>query len=470
VEPLGEKVAAFIQANALFGEPARVLLAVSGGADSIALLHVMHTLTRQSLIGADLFCIHINHQLRGDDSQTDAAFVAEQAEKLGIPCDIKTVDIRAYAEKHHLSIETAARQIRLDCFVETAQRLGCNWVATGHQMNDNAETVLQRLRRGTGFRGLRGIQPARPLYGSVLLARPLLPCTRDEIVSYLQSRGLQWREDKSNTDCTYTRNLIRHRLLPTLQREASGSLVDELADLAFCSAMLYDRIHSQAEKVANQSVESSGDRTTIDTQALATLAEPIATELIRMQLVRLGCGERDLTDRHYAAILELIRADHGSVSLPGGYTARRDTTKLILVGAGPCACPPTPESVELPIPGEVAFADCTIKAETFERKAGLAFEIPADKTEFIEYLDLDRVGQPLIVRTRRPGDSFWPLGLKEPKKIGKFLTTAKVPTERRVRIILFDDGQKIVWVCPVRISEQVKVTERTQRVLILRVE
>ncbi len=471
VEPLEEKVAAFIHAHAMFDAGSRVLLGVSGGADSIALLHVLHTLARRGLLAAHLFCLHIDHQLRGSDSRDDAAFVAEQASQLGIPCDTKSIDVKAYAGDHGLSLETAGRQIRLDSFAEAAQTLGCAWVATGHQKNDNAETVLQRLRRGTGYRGLRGIQPVRPLREGILLARPLLSSTRDEIVTYLRRRGLTWREDRSNVDCVYTRNLVRHRLLPALQEEAQGCLIEELSELAASAEGLYQKIRRDAEEASRRGVESRSHAAAVDVGTLLALPQPVAVELIRMQLVQLGCGERDLTDRHYASVLRLAhsQSSRGEVTLPGGYAARRDHHQLIFVGADLCVCPPTPGCVTLSIPGETTFAEHTIRAEVIEPEPGQPFKIPADKTDFVEYLDLDRIAQPLVVRSRRPGDSFWPLGLRGPKKVGKFLTTARVPPRQREHIFLFDDGWTIVWVCPIRLSEQAKVTAQTRRVLKLSV-
>jgi tRNA(Ile)-lysidine synthase len=472
VEPLEEKVAAFIQAHAMFGKASAVLLAVSGGADSTALLHITHELMQQGLLSANLFCLHIDHQLRGDASRTDAAFVAEQAKQLDLPCDTRSVDVGTYAHDHHISVETAGREIRLSTFAEVARSRGCNWVATGHQKNDNAETILQRLRRGTGYRGLRGMQPTRLLQEGIMLARPLLSNTREEIVNYLRRRGLTWREDRSNIDCGYTRNLIRHRLLPALQLQAQGSLVDELAELANRSARLYEEIRCRAEEAARKYVSFPGDHVAVDAEALAALAQPVAAELIRMQLVQLGCGERDLTARHYASVLQLAwsQVDRGRVTLPSGFVARRDGTALLLSGARPRPRPPASASVVLPVPGDISFAGCAVRADITGRAKGQPVQIPTDKTEFVEYFDLDRIEQPLVVRCRRPGDSFWPLGLRGPKKVGKFLTTAKVSTERRERIILFADGWRVVWVCPVRISERVKVTEQTQRVLKLSVD
>ncbi len=472
MEPLEEKVAGFIRANGLFAGGECILLAVSGGADSIALLHVMRRLTSDGIIGAELFCAHINHQLRGRESEGDETFVAEQARELGLPVTSRGVDVTAYAKEHRLSIETAGRQVRLACLAEIAQAQGCAWIATGHQRDDNAETVVQRLRRGTGFRGLGGIWPARRLDGNLRLARPLLCSTRAEIVAYLQTRNLRWREDHTNADCTYTRNYVRHRLLPALQSQSTGSLADTLTELAASAGRLHQRVSEQAKRATSTIVRCTGDAVSIDTEALAALPQIVAVELIRLQLPRLGGGERDLTRRHYENILQLAHQPPGKhmLTLPGGLSVRTEHGNLILQPRQPAnRYEGSVQSVALDIPGMASFAGHTVEARILGRAEIETTKIERDKSPFLEYLDLDRVGRPLVVRRRRPGDRFRPLGLAGEKKVGKFLTAARVPAKVRENVLVFDDGQKIVWVCPVRICEQVKVTERTQRILMLSV-
>jgi len=210
---LEETVAEFMYRYGLFAGAERILLAVSGGADSTALLHILMALKAQGRIKADLVCAHINHQLRGPASEADEQFVVAEAKRLGLPVVTRAVDVRAHARKLRLSLETAARQLRLASLAEIARERECAWLGTGHQKNDNAETVLQRLLRGTGFRGLAGIWPVRR-FADLQLASPLLCATRAEIVQYLQRRALPWREDATNVDVAYTRNRIRHQLLP----------------------------------------------------------------------------------------------------------------------------------------------------------------------------------------------------------------------------------------------------------------
>jgi tRNA(Ile)-lysidine synthase len=469
VEP---KVAEFIRLHGLFAGAGPVVLAVSGGADSTALLHVLHSLQADGVISAGLVCAHVNHRLRGSASDEDERFVVEQASRLRLPVVTRAVDVRACAKAGRLSVETAARRLRLSALAEIAGSCGATWIATGHQKNDNAETVIQRLRRGTGFRGLAGIRPARRFGEGTWFASPLLDVARDEIVAYLDRRRLKWREDHTNVDPAYTRNYIRHRLLPALQQDAHGSLIEELAGLAASASRLYDRIQQAAEEATSRLAEQSDDATAIAAPGLASLPELVAVELIRQNLAKLG-GEQDVTQDHYRRILQLAHGPAGAkaVSLPGGSVARRERERVILAGATrpPSGIQAPQMSTSIQVPGETTWGRYRIEARILSRNDVEIRQIKGDKNPFRQYFDCDRVGQPIVVRSRRAGDRLRPLGMAGEKKLGKFLTTARVPREVRENIAVFADPEKIFWVCPVRIAEPAKITEQTRRILVLNV-
>jgi tRNA(Ile)-lysidine synthase len=482
LDNIEKKVAEFLRLHGIFAGTGGVLIAVSGGADSICLLHVLKTLRDERFLEAKLVCAHINHQLRGQASDVDQCFVSECAGALGLPVVARSVDVPACARTHKLSIETAARQLRLAALAEIARDQGCSWVATGHHKNDNAETVIQRLRRGTGFRGLAGIRPIRPLDDDLRFARPLLCATHDEILHYLHKHALQWREDHTNADTVYMRNYIRHRMLPLLQQDSQACLVEELSELAMSAGRLYDRVRRQAEEAWNTMAHRDEDKIGIDATGLALLPEPVAIELIRRTLVSLGAGERDLTERHYGNILRLARrrAINEAVCLPGGFSVRYESGQVVLrhssgtrraihsyAAVGGTGVHGTPYT--LTIPGRTRFCGYEINAEILDRDKVDMRRIAGDKGPFTEYLDWDRVKPPVIVRPRQPGDRFEPLGLGSVKKVGKFLTTAKVSRKLRERAILFADRERILWVCPIRIAGPVRITDRTQRVLKLTV-
>jgi len=481
-----QKVMEFIRLHGLFAGAGGILLAVSGGADSIALLHILESLRANGLLSAKLVCAHVNHQLRGSESDGDERFVVEQATRLAMPVVTRAVDVRACAKAHRLSLETAARQLRLAALSDIAKAQECTWVATGHQKNDNAETVIQRLHRGTGVRGLAGIWPARQFGNGLWFARPMLDLSRAEILAYLGRRNVSWREDHTNVDPAYTRNYIRHKLLPALQQEAQTPLADELSELAASARQLYQRIQRDAEKAVAELTQSSEGRTIISAAGLAALPEPVTVELMRLTLVGLGCSEENLKQDHYQRLLQLARSPVGGkmIALPGGLTARREYEKVILTaprqdarpaGLASASCritasrPHDGEGVPLQIPGQTQCAGWRIEASILDRETLSAGQIEGDKSPFCEYFDFDHIRQPVVVRFRCAADRFWPLGLAGEKKLGKFLTAAKVPRDARADILVFADRERIVWVCPVRIAETAKVTEQTQRVLMLKV-
>ena len=195
-----KKLASFIKAHDLFDSVVKVALAVSGGADSTALLYAMQALRAEKILKVEFLCAHINHQLRGAEADSDEAFVVADASKLNVHVITQRVDVRRFARDQKLSIETAARQLRIKALIDIAKANHCDGIATAHQKNDNAETVLYRFVRGTGFRGLGGIWPKRVFADGVTFIRPMLSVTREEVIHYLQSRNLPWRRDRTNTD------------------------------------------------------------------------------------------------------------------------------------------------------------------------------------------------------------------------------------------------------------------------------
>jgi len=288
-----KKIADFIKAHGLFGPADRVLLAISGGADSIALLYVMQALRTHKVLRVEFLCAHINHQLRGMEANLDEDFVTAEAAKLKLPLMTKRLDIRGFARCHKLSIETAARKLRIEALLDIARINSCCCIATGHQKNDNAETVLQRLARGTGLRGLGGIWPMRTFNPSAVsrsgrsnrnkikFVRPLLCVTRDEIIVYLQQRNLKWRTDHTNADCTYRRNYIRHRLLPELQQKYSGSIVEQLFGLSQSAQRFYGLVCSRAENVWPGLADSTGDKVVMNLGKFLSESPSVKVELIR---------------------------------------------------------------------------------------------------------------------------------------------------------------------------------------------
>jgi len=463
----------------------RVLLAVSGGADSTALLYTMCTLKAENILSAELLCAHINHQLRGTEADLDEDFVIAEAAKLKLDVITRRVDVREFARSNKLSIETAARKLRLESLLDIAKANNCDCVATAHQKNDNAETILQRLSRGTGFRGLGGIWPRRLFAGNISFVRPLLCVGRDEITEYLKKQNLEWQDDHTNVDCSYRRNFIRHRLLPELQQQCSGSLVEQLFDLSGSAGRFYSLVCSETEKVWPDMAEVSSETITLNLKSFLAQPQPVKVELIRRSLAQLGSGERDLTHQHFEKILHLAEKNIGGrkIDLPDEFVVQREYENLIFTR--PKETSTADESIgktiELKIPGKTKFGCYLIKATIIDapitnypsfdklKMVSKVEPLPITSYKLIECFDLDKVKLPLVVRYRRAGDRFWPLGLSGEKKVGKFLTAEKVPQQIRKKVLIVADSEKIIWVWPTRISEQVKITGETRKIIQLKI-
>ncbi|HUT28239.1 MAG TPA: tRNA lysidine(34) synthetase TilS [Sedimentisphaerales bacterium] len=477
------KVAAFISSQDLLGRADRVLLAVSGGADSTALMYAMCALKAKGVIAAELLCCHINHQLRGAEADLDEEFVLGMAAKLELPITTRRADVRLFAEQNKLSIETAGRKLRMQALLEVARDIGCKCVATAHQKNDNAETLVQRLLRGTGFRGLCGIWSARTFGEGIRFVRPLLCVARDEVIEYLRARNLRWRVDHTNLDCTFKRNFIRHRLLPALQADSRGSVLEQLSELAQAALRLHGLVSSSAERAWAESADCSDDSVVLDVKKLSPEHPAVKVELARCSLTQIGSGQGDLTQQHYERMLQLAQQNISGrqIVLPNGFMVRREYGRLIFSRARKetRTLPEKAESIELTVPGMTRFGTYLIEASFVEADkddfAGRKTDscLPRNeaegKTNFVERFDSDKLKTPLLIRTRQAGDRFWPLGLAGDKKVGKFLTSAKAPQELRDRILIVADSEKIIWVCPIRMSEQVKVDSGTRNILQLRI-
>jgi tRNA(Ile)-lysidine synthase len=467
-----DKVAGFIKAENCFGSAEKILLAVSGGADSTALLYSIYALKEEGIASEELLCCHINHQLRGAEADQDENFVVTQASKLGLSVITRRVDVRGTAIKNKLSIETAARKLRIESLVGIAKTNDCDVIATGHQKNDNAETIIQRLSRGTGLRGLGGIWPLRSFGEGVNFARPLLSVSRDEIVTYLKERNIQWQLDRSNENYTYRRNYIRHRLIPALQQQCKGSIVEQLFDLSQSARRFYSRVCEHAEQVWQAAIECAGDSLRLDLQKFSALPQFVKVELIRRSLTAIGSGEKDLTQQHYEKILQLSQQNKSCrrIELPGGFVVWREYGSLIFAQSKEEQQLEhrTEKSVELKVPGQTKFVDYIIESTVFDAEGCDIDKFSREKSELIEWFDFDKVKQPLVVRSRKVGDRFRPLGLLGEKRIGKFLTAARIEHKLRKKVVIIADKNKIIWVGPIRASELTKIKASTKRILQIR--
>jgi tRNA(Ile)-lysidine synthase len=468
-----KKLYDFIKANELFGSADKVLLAVSGGADSTALLHAISSLKHSNIINPELFCAHINHQLRAELADSDEDFVIKQAVKLNIPTITKKVDVRKFAARKKLSIETAARQIRIKNLIRMAQANNCTAIATAHQKNDNAETLLQRFSRGTGYRGLGGIWPKRIFNEEFIFIRPLLCFERNEIIEYLKQQNLKWCYDHTNADCTYRRNYIRHRLLPNLQQNCTGSIVEKLSKLSESARRFYQIVCHHSDEVWPKTADIEDQKVTLNKKLLLAQPQPVIVELLRRSMAAIACGERNIIQHHYRNIIKLAHQNIGgkNIDLPNDCSVHTEYGNLIFSRSEKNTLPSRTlnKSINLNIPGQTKFNEYLIEA-AFVKPDDKEFEkFKTEKDNFIERFDFNKIKLPLIVRFRKVGDRFIPLGLNQEKKIGKFITSARLPQKIRRKLLIVADSEKIIWLWPIRTSQQAKINGQTRKMLQLKI-
>lgn len=463
-----QKVVDFIAAEGLFKPGEKVLLAVSGGADSTALLYITASLRAGGVMPLEISCAHVNHQLRGDEAQRDEEFVVSRCNKLNLPVITRRIGVRGYAHTKKVSIETAARKLRIDALLDIATQQNCTCIATAHQKNDNAETILYRMIRGTGFRGLCGIWPAKQFGSGIRFVRPLLCASRDKIIQYLNSRSLKWCADKTNEDLVYKRNFIRHQLLPTLQKDCSKVLVEELSELAKASRSFYQMICEKADEVWPDVAVAKGREVILNSEVLTRQHPEVQIEIVRRVLSQLDAGEQEITQWHYKNILCLSSSE--KLQLPKGVEVFRQGGKIIFNRPRKKTDSRTVQvsPKQLNIPGKTEFAGVLIEAEVLDYERADFEKFKATKSDYVEWFDFGNLKLPLEIRLWEKGDCFWPLGMRAEKKVGKFLTDAKVSPVLRKNLFVVADSEKIIWLYPIRISEQAKVANQTNKVLQLK--
>jgi len=455
-----------IERERLVPPGARVLAALSGGADSVALLLLLCELRDGG--GVELAgAAHLNHQLRGD-ADADEAFCAALCARLGIRFVSERADVAALARTQKRSLEDAARAARYEFLERAADALGASRIAVGHTIEDQAETFLLRLIRGAGTRGLAAI---RPRAGRVV--RPLLEVERAALRGYLAGRGEPFREDASNADVAIARNRVRHELMPLLRSRFSPAVDRALARGAALARDDEEFLAAEAIKLAARIVLiDEGVR--IDAAGLSSAPRALSSRVARAALERLA-GRTPITFDHVQRLIALAdpSASGQAISLPGQYAIR--VAEAVLLRPARSRARPAANSfaVSLSIPGEVELpAQRVVVAAQPLPETPPPGERPRIWTARGMEVGIaaDAVTLPLAVRSRRPGDRFRPLGAPGRRKLQDFLVDRKVARERRDAVPLVVDGRdRIVWVVGESVAEEFRVTNPSQAVILLQV-
>lgn len=416
-----------ITQNFPFLKRAKLLVAISGGIDSVVLAQLCH------LAGLDVALAHCNFHLRGEESNEDEKFVRELSKQLGVSVYVEHFDTKAYAGKHGLSIQIAARELRYDWFAKLLDTLDFDYLFTAHHADDNLETFLINLSRGTGLEGLSGIPPVN---GKII--RPLLPFSRKEIFAYLRENEWPWQEDHSNADTKYLRNKIRHEIVPQLKMLSSDFLEQfgrTQRHLSECEIILKRHIEETRESV----MKKEGARWMIDISVLNGL-HPLGSYLYYL-----------FKDFSFPVdeVRKLLKAQSGKYITSAEYIMVKDRENLLVEPLS------APETKCYTIDEDVKEITEPLHLQFFEGKES---ESGQKNTALI---DKDKLKYPLIVRKWKKGDYFYPLGMSNRKKMSKFFKDEKISVLDKQNTWLLCSGDDIVWVIGHRLDNRYKITPET---------
>jgi tRNA(Ile)-lysidine synthase len=447
-----ERIRGAIDRHRMIEPGGTVLVAVSGGIDSVVLLDALRQLSAD--YGIALHIAHLDHGLR-PTSAADAKFVERLAARLGLPCHGERLDNTTLAAYREHGREGAAREARHAFLDRTASEVGAARIALGHTASDQAETILYRLARGTGIAGLRGIPAVRGPF-----VRPLIDATRADVLAYARSRGLAWRCDATNADPAFARNRIRHRVVPELEAinpraidavlRASAHAVEADTAIEYLISMVWDVVCAC----------ESDERLTLRRDTLSAHPVVVRRLLLREAARRVRGALSGLDADHVEAADELVVGEtaHGELSLPGLHLRVQSNEIVLSPRPDPAV---KPWSMPLDV-GETVIADPPLRLHL-----EVVDECPAMHPEdrWLEAADADRIVFPLELRSRRDGDRFAPLGLAKRIKLKDFLINERVPFFDRDQLPLLCDREKIVWAVGVRLSDEVRITAETKRYL-----
>ncbi|MGG5463147.1 tRNA lysidine(34) synthetase TilS [Clostridium sp. B9] len=458
-----KKVIEFIKENSMIQSGDKVLVALSGGPDSVCLLHILSEL--RELLHIEVYAAHVNHCLRGESALGDEAYVEELCKKLNIKCFVKRVDINKISEERNISTEMAGREERYSFFEELKEKYSLDKIAIAHNANDQAETLIMRALRGTGIEGLVGIRPVR----DEIFIRPILVLRRNEIEEYCEENKLNPRIDETNLEEIYSRNKIRLKAIPFIQENFNPDIVTTLNRLAYSCSKDVEFIQEEVEKRYPKLCSKEGKSIVIDEKAFEE-KEAILTRIIKKALVEVSAKYNNFELKHIHDIISLKGRGTGKrVNITNGVIAINEYGKIRITLV---------EKVK--VKEEKVLNLSNIKKELDENNKVVIedkilgnYELIVEdfkkgekfsKDRFIKSFDYDKISS-IDIRFRQNGDKIIPLGMKSSKKLKDIFINNKIPKEERdfIPLVLFNN--EIAWIVGSNVSETFKVTNKTKKVI-----
>ncbi|MFL0195153.1 tRNA lysidine(34) synthetase TilS [Clostridium sp. WILCCON 0269] len=450
-----------IEENKMFNKGDKVIVAVSGGPDSMCLLHILYVL--QKKLGITLYVAHVNHCLRGEEGNKDEEYVKTVCEKLSIQFKSLRIDVNRIAKEKSISCESAGREVRYKFFEEFKNQLKAEKIAIAHNANDQAETVLMRIMRGAGLQGLTGINPVR----DNVFVRPLICTTRGEIEKYCYNNNLHPRIDKTNLETIYSRNKIRLELIPYIQKNFNKDIITVLNRLSDIIKIDNDYLDYISQEKFKKYCEVRVEQVIIFKGAFLE-QKAILVRIIRLSLEAVSGDLKDIEKVHIFNIIDIQGCSTGKdIMLPhnilvssdyGNIIVRKNVKKVI-------------ENYEVQYTLKLGCNNITdIKSKIYISLIDLKEYTYYKKDRFIQYFDYNKIKGNIILRNRRKGDKFTPLGMVGSKKLKSLFIDLKISKNKRDKIPLVCFGNEIGWVVGYRISELFKVDKNTKDILAIKFE
>lgn len=463
------KVLKYIKENRMIEAGETIIVGVSGGADSMCLLHILSMLREELKI--ELAVVHIHHGIRGLSADRDAAFVEEYCRREDIPFYLFRYDVPSLAKTWRMTCEEAGRKVRYEAFERVLQQLGQadgGKIAVAHNADDCAETVLINLCRGSGIKGLSGIQPVR---GRII--RPVLCLTRSEIEQYNRDNALEYVTDETNLTEDYTRNKIRLSIMPAITEGINDKAAEHINMTSNSLALIDDYMEQQCKKEFSRIVSYSGDDLHIEAEGFSGLHMAMKWQLVKECLYKVAGKAKDITRGHMDDVIKLFHMQVGKhINLPYGMTAIRQYEAVVIKKAK-LNCEEehkqTVEAVDLTV-NEIYEIDIENREANLVVTEDIFHEAIFDENKYTKWIDCDIIGNSLQLRTRRQGDYIVIDKSGSRKKLKDYFIDKKIPKEDRDNVLLVTDGSQVVWIIGHRLSEAYKVTGDSKNILKLHID
>lgn len=451
-----EKTLSTIKKYNLIEKGDKIVLGLSGGPDSVCLLHILNRL--KEVLDIEVYAAHLNHQIRGMEAQKDALYVSQLCESLGITFFVKSINVPQYCKENKLSLEEGARKLRYEMFFEIKEKLNANKIAIAHNMNDQAETVLMRMMRGTGLQGLKGIDYIR----DEVIIRPILDIERSEIEAYCEKYELNPRIDATNLESIYTRNKIRLELIPYMKENFNSNVTESIVRMSNSLKSDNDFIEEEAFKKFKEVAFIDGDNLEIKLDKYIKLHKSLKTRIIRHS-IKYVLGDTNFIDqKHIEEIIELESQNKidKKIVLPRGLFVYRQKNKLLFT-TKEIVFEEIEFSHKVPKNGMVKISEANMIIETETMSINRYKSLKKDKSS--KWFDCNKIEGGIIVRSRKPGDKI-KLSMGS-KKLKELFIDLKIPKEERDKIPVVQDDNGILCVGNFRNSEAYKIDETTKEVL-----